>query len=57
MRPAQVVAVLGGAYVPYLLERQEHHYQLVSHAYVEGIMSMKSLPATWDGKAQRVEIR
>ncbi|KFA71993.1 hypothetical protein S40288_08080 [Stachybotrys chartarum IBT 40288] len=57
LKPAQVVAVLGGAYVPYLLERQDHHYQLVSHAYVEGIMSMKSLPSNWDGKAQRIEIR
>ncbi|EEU34771.1 uncharacterized protein NECHADRAFT_82369 [Fusarium vanettenii 77-13-4] len=27
----QVVAVLGGAYVPYLLQKQNNHYQLISH--------------------------
>lgn len=28
----QVVAILGGAYVPYLLEKREGHYELISHA-------------------------
>lgn len=40
----QVVTVLGGAYAPYLLKKHEKHYQLVSHAYVERLMYMKSLP-------------
>lgn len=43
----QVVAILGGAYVPYLLKRQNGHYRLMSLAYLEGIMTMSSLPRAW----------
>lgn len=55
VKQGQVVAILGGAYVPYLLRKSEGHYELISHVYVEGIMSMKSLPAGW--KVDRIEIR
>ncbi|KAH7267942.1 heterokaryon incompatibility protein-domain-containing protein [Fusarium solani] len=32
VKRGQVVAVLGGAYVPYLWQKQNDHYQLISHA-------------------------
>jgi hypothetical protein len=51
---SQVVAILGGAYVPYLLGKCESHYELISHVYVEGIMSMESLPASW--KVDRIRL-
>ncbi|KAH7471361.1 hypothetical protein FOMA001_g13292 [Fusarium oxysporum f. sp. matthiolae] len=51
----QIVAILGGAYVPYLLKRENGHYRLMSHAYLEGIMSMSSLPQTW--QVERIEIK
>ncbi|KAK7426493.1 hypothetical protein QQZ08_007088 [Neonectria magnoliae] len=51
----QVVAILGGAYVPYLLKRQNGYYRLMSHAYLEGIMTMSSLPRTW--QVERIEIK
>ncbi|KAF5637131.1 het-domain protein [Fusarium sp. NRRL 52700] len=51
----QIVAILGGAYVPCLLKRENGHYRLISHAYVEGIMSMRSLPQTW--QVERIEIQ
>jgi hypothetical protein len=51
----QVIAILGGAYVPYLLGKSDNHYKLISHAYVEGIMNLESLPADW--KIDRIEIR
>jgi hypothetical protein len=35
-----VVAILGGAFIPYVLEKRQGHYALVSHAYVEGIMDL-----------------
>lgn len=55
VKRGQVVAVLGGAYVPYLLQKQNDHYQLISHAYVEGIMTLSGSPVTW--KVERIEIR
>ena len=55
MKQGQIVAILGGAYVPYLLEKCEGYYKLITHAYVEGIMNMKSLPAGW--KVDKIEIR
>ena len=51
----QVVVILGGAYVPYLLEKRESHYKLISHAYLEGMMNVESCPAGW--KVDRIEIR
>jgi hypothetical protein len=51
---SQVVAILEGAYVPYLLGKCESHYELISHVYVEGIMSMESLPASW--KVDRIRL-
>ena len=55
VKHGQVVAVLRGAYVPYLLEKRENHYQLISHAYVDGIMCIEKMPAAW--KVQKIEIR
>jgi len=55
VKQGQVIAILGGAYVPYLLGKSGSHYELISHVYVEGIMSMESLPAGW--KVDRIEIR
>lgn len=55
VKQGQVIAILGGAYVPYLLRKIESHYELITHVYVEGIMSMESLPAGW--KVDRIEIR
>lgn len=50
------VVVLGGAYVPYLLERQRgRHFELVSHAYVQGIMSMSKLPSSC--RVERFELK
>jgi hypothetical protein len=53
--PGQVVATLGGGYVPCLLEIEGHHYRLASHAYVQGLMSLDNLPSSWE--VQRIEIR
>ncbi len=39
------VAILGGAWTPYLLEHHRDHFKLISHTYVEGIMSMRRLGA------------
>lgn len=39
------VVILGGAYSPYLLEQHQDHLKLISHTYVEGIMSMRRLGA------------
>ncbi|PMD23464.1 hypothetical protein NA56DRAFT_72012 [Hyaloscypha hepaticicola] len=55
VKQGQIVAIIGGAYVPYVLEKCEGYYKLVAHAYVEGIIRMKSLPAGW--KLDRIEIR
>jgi hypothetical protein len=41
----QVVNILGGAYVPYLLEKCESYYKPISHVYVEETMNVGSLPA------------
>ena len=43
VRKGHVVAIIGGEYVPYILEK---HYALASHAYVEGLMGLIELP-TW----------
>jgi hypothetical protein len=51
----QVITMLGGGYVPYILERHHNHYKLISHAYVEGIMHWRRIP---NGMAvERLEIR
>lgn len=55
VKQGQVVAILGGAWVPYLLEKRESDYKLISHAYVEGIMNIEGVPAQW--KVDRIEIR
>jgi hypothetical protein len=49
-----VIAVIGGEYVPYVLEKHQSHYVLVSHAYVEGVMDLKVLPN--DIEVQRIEL-
>jgi len=36
VKKGQVVTVLGGAWVPYLLEKKEDFYRLVSHGYQRG---------------------
>lgn len=55
VKQGQFVAVLGGAYVPYLLNKLQDHYQLVSHTYMEGIMTLKDIPAGW--RVERIVIR
>ncbi|PVH90220.1 hypothetical protein DM02DRAFT_665361 [Periconia macrospinosa] len=51
----QIITILGGGYVPYVLERHHNHYKLISHAYVEGVMHWQRIP---DGMAmERLEIR
>jgi hypothetical protein len=37
------------------LKKHESHYKLISHGYVEGIMSIESYPTDW--KVDRIEIR
>lgn len=50
------VAIIGGAYRPYLLERQTHgHYHFVSHAYVQGIMDVRELAP--DMEVTRIELQ
>lgn len=50
------VAILGGAFRPYLLEKQpEGFYHFVSYAYVEGIMNMTALGPNMT--LTRIEIR
>jgi hypothetical protein len=44
LNKAQYVTIIGGVYVPYILERHENHYILVTHSYIEGIMEWQSLP-------------
>ena len=46
VRKGHVVAIVGGGYVPYILEKRDKNYALVSHAYVEGLMGLRELP-TW----------
>ncbi|KAK9790623.1 hypothetical protein SCARD494_08210 [Seiridium cardinale] len=55
VKSGQFAAILGGGYIPYLLEREGHHYRLTSHAYVQGFMSLANLPFMW--QVQRIEIR
>jgi hypothetical protein len=50
-----VVAIVGGACIPYILEKHERHYSLYSHAFVEGIMDWKKLPS--NSLVQRIELR
>jgi hypothetical protein len=54
VKKGQVVTVLGGPSVPYLLEKNGDCYKLVSHAYIEGIMDIREVPAQW--KVGRIEI-
>ncbi|KAN0095966.1 Heterokaryon incompatibility protein (HET) domain containing protein [Hyaloscypha variabilis] len=54
VKPGHVVAILGGASIPYVLEKREDHYCLISHVYVEGIMNMKTLPK--EMKLERIHI-
>ncbi|KAJ9503020.1 hypothetical protein H2202_001172 [Exophiala xenobiotica] len=50
------VAIIGGAFRPYLLEKQpEDFYHFVSYAYVEGLMEMRALGP--DMTLTRIEIR
>ena len=49
------VAILAGAWRPYVLEEQQGHYQFVCHAYVQDIMSMSKLPL--HATVSRMEIR
>jgi hypothetical protein len=55
VKRGHVVTILGGAFVPYVLEKREDHYCLISHVYVEGIMDMKALPK--DMKLERIHIK
>jgi hypothetical protein len=51
----QIITILGGAYVPYVIEKHHNHYKLISHAYVEGVMHWWRIP---QGMAvERLEIR
>jgi hypothetical protein len=50
VKPGLFIAILGGAWVPYLLEQHDDYFSLVCHSYVEGIMSMRGL-----GPTSRVE--
>jgi hypothetical protein len=54
IRQGHVVAILGGGWVPYILEGRGERYALVSHAYVEGLMDLKKLPTSM--KIQRIEL-
>ncbi|KAK7179105.1 HET-domain-containing protein [Paraphaeosphaeria sporulosa] len=51
----QIITILGGGYVPYVLERHDNHYKLISHAYVEGVMHLQRIPD--DMTMERLEIR
>jgi hypothetical protein len=54
-KKGQVIAIIGGAFVPYVLEKHDDHYLLISHVYVEGIMQMKSFPK--DMKLERIHLK
>jgi hypothetical protein len=49
------VAIIGGAWVPYILEQHGNYYKLYSHAYVQGVMTWKRLPSSL--LVQRIELR
>lgn len=55
IRKGHVVAVLGGAYMPYILRRRSNSHVLMSHAYVEGITGLKTLPSS--AQIDRIELR
>lgn len=46
VRKGHLVAIIGGGYVPYILEKRDKNYALVSHAYVEELIGLTELP-TW----------
>lgn len=50
-----VVAIIGGAWIPYVLEPCDGHYRLYSHAFVEGIMNWERLPRC--ALVQRIELK
>lgn len=55
IKKGHLVVIIGGAFVPYILENHKGHCVLVSHAYVEGIMNWKHLP---DGMGvETIELR
>jgi hypothetical protein len=51
----QIISILGGGYVPYVLERDHDRYKLISHAYVEGVMHWHRIPDNIG--TRRLEIR
>lgn len=55
LKKGQYVTIIGGAYVPYIVEKHENHYVLVSHSYIEGIMEWQTLPE--GRKVKRIELR
>jgi hypothetical protein len=50
-----VIAIPGGAFTPYVLEKKQDHYILFSHAFVEGVMDWQRLPS--GASIQRIELR
>jgi hypothetical protein len=51
----QIITILGGGYVPYVVEKHHNHYRLISHAYVEGVMHWSRIPD--EMAVERLEIR
>lgn len=49
------VAIIGGAWAPYILKKHESHYKLGSHANVQGLKDQEALPSSIS--SQRIELR
>ena len=53
MRPGDIVCVLFGAQVPFILRRKDSRYQLVGESYVHGIMHGEAIEMMEDGELEK----
>ena len=53
MQPSDIVCVLFGAQVPFILRRKDSRYQLVGESYVHGIMYGEAIKMLEDGELEK----
>jgi len=53
MQPGDIVCVLFGAQVPFILRRKDSRYQLVGESYVHGIMYGEAIKMLEDGELEK----
>ena len=53
MQPGDIVCVLFGAQVPFILRRKDSRYQLVGESYVHGIMHGEAIKMLEDGELEK----